>query len=103
MRPPSAGAKTNQRPLSGARTVPPRSCLRSLWHWPATLAATAGSCIRKKRRVHETTRASVDDLIRPHQHCWWYCQAKCFQGLLVNDETEAGRLLEWEIGGARSL
>ena len=46
--------------------------------------------------------ASVDDLICSHLYCCRYCQTECFQGLLVNHKTEAGRLLEWEIGGARS-
>src|SRR5262249_31565913 len=33
------------------------------------------------------------------KHCCGYCQTECFQGFLVNDETEVGWLLEWEIGG----
>jgi hypothetical protein len=48
------------------------------------------------------SRPSVDDLICSHLYCCRYCQTECFQGLLVNHKTEAGRLLEWEIGGARS-
>jgi hypothetical protein len=44
----------------------------------------------------------LDDLICSHQHCWRYRQADCFQRLFVNDEAEAGWLLEWQIGGVRS-
>jgi hypothetical protein len=44
----------------------------------------------------------LDDLICSHQHCWRYRQAECFQRPFVNDVAEAGWLLEWQIGGARS-
>ena len=44
----------------------------------------------------------VDHLIGSHQHCARYCQAEGFQGLFINGETEAGWLLEGQIGGARS-
>ena len=53
-------------------------------------------------RPQRPVRNSVDDLICSHKHCCGYCQTECFQGFLVNDETEVGWLLEWEIGGARS-
>jgi len=53
-------------------------------------------------RCRKLRVASVDDLICSHKHCCGYCQTECFQGFLVNDETEVGWLLEWEIGGARS-
>ena len=49
---------------------------------------------------HQAKRASVDDVICSHQHCWRYRQTECFHRLLVNDETEASWLLEWYIGGA---
>ena len=45
---------------------------------------------------------SFDNLICSHQDCSRYCQTKCFQSLFVDHETEAGGLLEWEIGRARS-
>ena len=53
-------------------------------------------------RCRKLRVASVDDLICSHKHCCGYCQTECFQRFLVNDETEVGWLLEWEIGGARS-
>ena len=56
---------------------------------------------RNNKVWHQEKRASVDDLICSHQHCWRYCQTECFHRLLINDETEAGWLFEWQIAGAR--
>src|SRR5262249_60663444 len=64
------------------------------------LSAKSGLMHRKQTASHQAKRASVDDVICSHQHCWRYCQTECFHRLLVNDETEAGWLLEWQIGGA---
>ena len=75
-----------------ARSVPQSACPLSA-HEP-THAARDAVLTRPSKRL-------VDDLTGSHQHCWWYCQIMCFQRLLLNDETKAGWLLEWQIGGAR--
>jgi hypothetical protein len=72
---------------------------RSGWH--VRLVPQADSCTATNDVWHQAKRASVDDVICSHQHCWRYCQTECFHRLLINDETEAGWLLEWQIGGAR--
>src|SRR5258708_37624704 len=58
----------------------------------------ADSCTATNDGWHQAKRASVDDVICSHQHCWRCCQTECFHLPLINGETENGWLLEWQIG-----